>query len=398
MVACTAALVGPRAFAGPTSDPQTGARYGAGWLARRIGSSGATPGSDAHAVAVDTANTALALAAAGVGHDAFERAVGYLAAHVDDASPPAAEQPAELGALLLVAVEGGRDPHSFGGVDLVARLGATKQTSGPDTGLFGAAPAAGDPCYDCAFRQSFAVMGLAAAGSGDAQATAWLAGQQCADAGFQSYKPPSTACHPPDLNDFTGEDTNSTALATQALVDAGHAFSAGNPLNFLATTQNTDGGFGFFAGSPTDANSTGLVIQAVVAGGEDPLTGRWVKGSSTPLSALLSLQIGCQGTAADRGAFDFQAETPLKPNALATEQAVPGAMREPFPVTAVTLTTEEPVVDCTPATTTTTAAPATTTTAVAGTQAAGATTAAATPATATSPVASAVAATPTFTG
>jgi hypothetical protein len=317
---------------------------------------------------------------------------------VDDASPPAAEQPAELGTLLLVAVEAGDDPHSFGGVDLVSRLEATKQTSGADTGLFGPAPAAGDPCYDCAFRQSFAVMGLAAAAATDAQATTWLAGQQCADKGFQSYKPPSTACHPPDLNAFTGEDTNSTALATQALVDAGHAFGVGNPLDFLATTQNTDGGFGFFAGSSTDADSTGIVTQAVVAGGEDPRSGRWVKGAATPQSALLSLQIGCEGAAADRGAFDFQTETPLKPNALATEQAVPGAMSKPFPLTAVTLTTAEPAVDCTPATTTTTAPTATTTTAPAGTQAAGATAAATTPASATSPVASAVAATPTFTG
>jgi hypothetical protein len=241
-------------------------------------------------------------------------------------------------------------------------------------------------------------MGLVAAGAADAQPAAWLAGQQCADAGFQSYKPPATACHPPDLNAFTGEDTNSTALATQALVDAGHAFSAGNPLNFLATTQNTDGGFGFFAGSSTDANSTGLVIQAVVAGGEDPRAGRWMKGSSTPLSALLSLQLGCEATAADRGAFDFQAETPLKPNALATEQAVPGAMSKPFPHASVTLTTAEPVVDCTPATTTTSTTPATTTTTTTAAPAAGATTAARTSAAPISPVASAVAATPAFTG
>src|SRR5437764_7618038 len=161
LAASTALAVGvvaveQAAFAGPTTDPPTAASYGAGWLARRVGASGATPGTDAHTIAVDTANTALALAASGVGADAFGRAVDYLAAHVDDASPPAAEQPAALGALLMVAVAAGRDPHAFGGHDLVARLEATKQTGGSDTGLFGAAPGTGDPCYDCAFRQSFA--------------------------------------------------------------------------------------------------------------------------------------------------------------------------------------------------------------------------------------------------
>src|SRR5207302_5095450 len=172
---------------------------------------------DLHNVAIDTANTALALAAAGVGSNAFGRAVDYLAAHVDDASPPAAEQPAALGSLIMVAVAAGRDPHAFGGHDLVARLEATKQTSGADTGLFGAAPGTGDPCYDCAFRQSFALMGLAASSTTDAQAATWLANQQCTDGGFQSYQSASNPCHAPELNTFTGEDTNSTALATQAL-------------------------------------------------------------------------------------------------------------------------------------------------------------------------------------
>ncbi len=67
-------------------------------------------------------------------------------------------------------------------------------------------------------------MGLAAAGAAQAPAAvAWLTAQQClgpdltVQGGWQAYRPPATACSPPDPETFSGVDTNSTAAASEAL-------------------------------------------------------------------------------------------------------------------------------------------------------------------------------------
>src|SRR2546426_9563735 len=105
LAAIVLALVaaGP-AGAGPTTDPPTAASYGAGWLARHVNAQGFVPGQNGADVSA-TANTTLALAAAGVGRDAFSRAAAYLGAHVDDyAAGSGGDKPAALGTLIMVAV------------------------------------------------------------------------------------------------------------------------------------------------------------------------------------------------------------------------------------------------------------------------------------------------------
>jgi hypothetical protein len=157
---------------------------------------------------------------------------------------------------------------------IVAAPSATAAPS-PTTGLYGAA----DPTYDGVFRQSLAIMGLAANQiAPPAAAISWLLGQQCADGSFQAYRGDlSQPCAKADPVNYTGPDTNSTAVALMALmaldndrvrvpaatvtriVDA--ADKAGT---WLRTQQNPDGGWPYYSGATSDANSTGLSLAGIL--------------------------------------------------------------------------------------------------------------------------------------
>ena len=251
----------------------------------------------------------------------------------------------------MVAHAAGVDPTSFGGVNLVTRLGSTLGLH--EAGLYGHS----DPSYDGAFRQSFAILGLAAVGAAPAPAAVdWLTAQQCGDAdlavqgGWQAYRAPATPCSPPDPELFSGVDTNSTAAASEAL-DAIDVTPPADALAWLDRAQNPTGGWGFVPGVDDDPNSTALVVQAIVAAGESPSGGRWVEGTHTALGALLAFQIGCDAVAADRGAFTYPGGD--GPNALATEQAVWGASLHAFPLGAVSFgATPDPCAPPAPTTTT----------------------------------------------
>lgn len=125
-----------------------------------------------------------------------------------------------------------------------------------------------------------------------------------------------------------GADTNSTALAIQALVTAGEPVTSTaivSALNYLANAQNGDGGFPYDPNSPwgtdSDTNSTAYVVQALWAAGEDPLTGTWTVTSSNPISFLLSMQL-------PNGSFEWQKG--FGANQLATQQAIPALLYRPL--------------------------------------------------------------------
>ena len=130
-----------------------------------------------------------------------------------------------------------------------------------------------------------------------------------------------------EFSDGADCDTNTTALAIEALLAAGKGPSDSaveDALDYLAGAQNGDGGWPYDPlsswGTDSDANSTAFVIQALVAAGEK--IGDWDKGGTTPLDALVAFQL-------NSGAFEWQPGGGA--NAMATYQSIPALLLEPYP-------------------------------------------------------------------
>jgi hypothetical protein len=316
----------------PTDDPTTAAGYGARWLAGLVTSEGYVEGPGGAPASGPTVQAAISLAAAGVEGAAFDRAMAWLAANVETViAPGGTDSPGVIGYLLIAVRAAGGGATDFGGVNLVSRLAATLDVH--EAGLYGAA----DPSFDGVFRQSLAVLGLRAHGAPvPPGAVGWLLDQQCgagspADAvgGWEPYRVvPALPCGSPDPAMFSGPETNSTAFAVQALAAVG-SNAASDPLVFLAGAQDSSGGWAFIPGLDVDPNSTALVIQGLIAAGEDPSA--WAMPGGDPYTSLLSWQIGCDADPADIGAF----ASPFSggfPDQFATLQAVWGAAGTAFPL------------------------------------------------------------------
>ncbi|NJP51539.1 terpene cyclase/mutase family protein [Streptomyces sp. SBST2-5] len=180
----------------------------------------------------------------------------------------------------------------------------------------------GDPQYDGVWRQSLALLAQDAAGVKPPKAAVdWLAGQQCADGSFAPYRADTSR----DCDAKTPVDTNQTAAAVQALAAlGGHDEVTGKAVGWLKSIQNKDGGWGYTAGGPSDANSTSVVIGALAAAGDKPA--EVTKGGKSPYDALLKLALPCEGDGA--GAFAFQPDKKGKliANADATAAGVLGLL------------------------------------------------------------------------
>jgi hypothetical protein len=305
----TAALAVPLLGPAPATAATASSDAAAAWLAGLVGPDGAAvnPGNGQPSLS-GTVQVALALVANQSDRDTIERALTYIGPNVDTyVVTNGADNPGRLGYLLVLATATGGDPRAFGtpAVDLVDRLEATYGVA--ETGFYGTP----DP-YNSVFNQSLAVVGLVAAGRPvPAGALSWLSDQQCdsgnsSDGGWQGYRAPSggglTACDPSSGISYTGADSNSTAMAVQALVAGGQSAPVGAAMGFLASTQApATGGFGYYAGDTADdPNSTALGIQAVVASGADPSGPAWTTAGGTPASALVAWQLT---SGADAGAL-----------------------------------------------------------------------------------------------
>ena len=313
------AFVSPASAAPPSTDPATAARFAGQWLASQVNAEGFIPQPADPAAPNLSASAQAVIALAAAGHPKYADVLAYLGQHVDEfvmtQGGQGNDDPGALSYLIMDAVIGHQDPTNFGtsNTDLVARLQATQQPSG----LFGAS----DPSFDGAFRQGLALMALKVVGITDVAATDWLAGQQCADELWTSFRADtSTPCPAVDPNTFTGPDTNSTALAVLGLQAQGRTGPASDGAKALVNVRNRGGGWGYLArdDQPTDANSTGLVVSALLAatGTQDP------QGTD----ALLALQVGCasddSAASADLGGVAFQ-DLSSGPDVLATAQATP---------------------------------------------------------------------------
>ncbi|MGW6888196.1 prenyltransferase/squalene oxidase repeat-containing protein [Streptomyces chartreusis] len=179
-----------------------------------------------------------------------------------------------------------------------------------------------DPTYDGVWRQSLAMLAQNTVGVKPApKAVDWLVGQQCANGAFAPYRADAAA----DCDAKTPVDTNNTAAAVQALVaPGGHDAAISKAVTWLKSVQNKDGGWGYMPGGASDANSTSVVIGALVTAGEKPADVR--KDGKTAYDALNKLALPCKDD--DGGAFAFQPDKKgkLLANADATATGVLGSL------------------------------------------------------------------------
>ncbi len=125
----------------------------------------------------------------------------------------------------------------------------------------------------------------------------------------------------------SGSDTNTTSVVIQALVAVGDKSEAlTRAIAYLRSQQNTDAGFPFSQtsqfGNASDANSTALSLQALLAAGEDLAS--YTREGRTVRDRLLAFQN-------PSGAFRYQ-DTQPEDNALATYQAVPALAGKTLPL------------------------------------------------------------------
>jgi len=139
-------------------------------------------------------------------------------------------------------------------------------------GLFGTQ----DPTYDGVDRQATAILGLVAVEAKvPPLAVNWLLRQQCADGSFSAYRADtSVPCEAPDLVNYTGPNTNSTALAAMALGALATSDSpntrvarqaARKAVTWLIAQQQADGGWEWLAGLGSDSTSTAMTLGAIAA-------------------------------------------------------------------------------------------------------------------------------------
>ncbi|HEY5245620.1 MAG TPA: hypothetical protein VIJ60_08120, partial [Acidimicrobiales bacterium] len=319
---------------GPQLPQLPAARSAAGWLAGQFNAQGfiptTTPGSTTPDLS-STAQSVLALSAANANLPVARQGLAYLQAHLATyVTVDGAAGPGKLALLILDTTALGANPHSFGGSDLVARLLATQQSSGTDAGLFGTETQLGTYLAGT-YDQGLALAALAAAGvHGTAQVTSavsWLMAEQCPDGGWTLPDQSLNTCTgTPGTFPNTGPDTSSTALAVDGLVAQGalRSFVSTGVLGFFTAAQDADAGWSYYPNSATtpqttQPTSTALVIQALLALGLSPTATTLTKGTATPVSTLLSLQLS-SGPAA--GAF-FEKTAATTGSLFGTYEAIP---------------------------------------------------------------------------
>ncbi len=255
----------------------------------------------------ETADFVIGTAAAGYDPTALldctqaATALDYLAT----ASDAAAGNAAKTGKTILAVVAAGGDPASFAGRNLVARIGALYHSA---DGMYG---------DGSTFSQSFAILAVVASGgSVPAKAIGELEALQDGDGSWSYGSAPVAA---------GGGDTNSTAIALMALDTAGDHSADATALAYLHTQQLADGGFPYQKpsayGTPaSDPDSDAMVLQALVAAGQDPDGAAWLQGGNSVLTQLRSTQAG-------DGAFAYPGQDA---NAFTTSQVPAALSRVPY--------------------------------------------------------------------
>ncbi|HUP27990.1 MAG TPA: prenyltransferase/squalene oxidase repeat-containing protein [Chloroflexia bacterium] len=241
-----------------------------------------------------TVDAVLAFLAAGQDPSALTQGgstpITFLESHVGDL----AKTPGSAGKMLVAAARLTQAGGQYIGAKQLTQ--AVSLSYDPGTGHYG----------KDAIGHAFAVLGVAATGQVPSDAAKYLKAIQTRDGGWA----------------FTGDtaagaaDTNTTAVAVQALIAAGEPETSPviqRALAYLATQQNPDGGYpyqkGGEFGSESDVNSSAYVMQALIAASSD---------TQKVGDYLLSMQ-------KPNGAFQWKKSEP-DDNAGATYQAIPALL------------------------------------------------------------------------
>jgi hypothetical protein len=282
-----------------------------GYLARQQADDGSMPGFSAIG---STADAELAVRAANIGADVEHGAMTFLRKEVRAGN---ATQIGLLAKVALAVAASGGNARDFGGKDLVADL-------------VGRIRAGGHFQKASVLDQALGILALAAANAPRLRpkAAGWLANAQCPDGGWAFDVPYAPAtddqhCDDGSGSDFFLSDTNTTGYSVMALatlkvpVPLPH-----NPFGFFDAVRDAGhGGWGYTWGfQTTDANSTGLVLQAYAAEGSAPPAGS--------RSALRKLQYARCGAFA----FTWNGDARTAPDPGATIGAAPGLLGVPFPI------------------------------------------------------------------
>jgi len=319
---CAGVLVGVAGsvHAAPLTD-RARAERAVAYLASRQKASGAIV---AFSPIGSTADAVSSFAAAGVGRTRMNRALGFLRGRVQAGRVDSIGLQAKV---VLAVSAAGANPRDFGGVNLVRALRDTLAG-----GHFGAS---------AVFDDATAVLALESAGvTPGTNVAAWLLKAQCPDGGWAydlPYTPGDDAhCFDGSGTDFFTSDSNATSLVVQALARMSSTDWLASPFAFFDTVRDgVNGGWAYStAFIATDANSTGLVLQAYVAAG--------LRIPAGGLQALRKLQY------ARCGAFAFTSSGATKgdPDVGATIGAVPGLLRTPFPVSGAVAPRLPKIADC----------------------------------------------------
>ena len=212
---------------------------------------------------------------------------------------------------LFLALERGKNPKSFGGVNLVAQLESRVAPAAPITGRIEDAfdpadPYAGD--FANVIGQAYAAAGLSEAKSPKAASVAsFLVQQQCAKGffrlGFTADKTDADQTCDGAAKAERSPDTDATAIAVLALqhVKGAAAKSAVKKgVAWLVDEQHANGSFGGGTSTETaNSNSTGLAGWALAAAGATEPAMKaavWVRtfqvGRANPCSGSLAKDVG----------------------------------------------------------------------------------------------------------
>lgn len=293
----TALLIMTLSGAASAISPGEAAAQALAWLkTQQNGDGGFGSGFGPGSAVGPTADAVIAITSAGQDVSSWTRGgvspIDYLRAQVKAGK---VKLPGEIAKTVLALAASGHDSRAFGGRSLIADLKARLDAS---SGGYSSS------MYD----QSLAILALSNAGEPVPEAAVTtLLKTQTVEGGWA----------------FTGDtfagaaDSNTTALAVQALVAVGHKDNTGRALDYFRRVQNADAGWTYQVPSPfgtdTDANSTALATQAILATGDS--VSNWATRGRDPIGALLALQNA-------NGSFSFQNSFP-GPNVLATLQVVP---------------------------------------------------------------------------